>query len=1022
MARKKGGVYEPELVSGTADMKMETTRERPAEAGFPIVGIGASAGGLAAFEAFFSGMPADTDPGMAFVLVQHLAPDHKSILTDIIRRYTRMSVCEVEDGMVIEPNGTYIIPPNRDMAFLGGALHLFEPAAPRGQRMPIDYFFSSLAQDLRERAIAVVLSGTGTDGTLGIRAVKGEGGLVLAQNPASAEYDGMPRSAIATGLVDYELPPAEMPVRLLSYVSHAFKNPLMPVDGRVLDTVGSLKKLFVLLRVQTGHDFSQYKTSTIERRIRRRMAVQKIETPEEYLKFAQQTPEEVEALFRDLLIGVTGFFRDEEAFHALDEQVISNLVEHGAADGLIRIWVPSCSTGEEAYSIAMLLQERQLERKINLAVQIFATDIDARAIAAARAGIYPASIAATLPPEKLARFFTAEPGGNAYRVNKGIRDLVVFSVQDVIRDPPFSRIDLISCRNLLIYMNLELQKKLIPLFHYALRPGGYLFLGTSESLGEHDGLYVIKDRKQKIYQRKEDAFATRRAVPRAMVAPSFNLDVRRKPSADQANGISKLPLRELTERALLQEVAPAAALVDGNGDILYLHGRTGMYLEPPQGVSGVNNILKMAREGLQRDLAMSLRKAATSHSVARRERLRVKTNGDYTAVSLTVRPVARDTAETTADPLYLVILEPSPPESPEDASPGDAIPGDSGNRASPDSARIIASLRQELRAKEAYLQTLNEELETSNEDLKSSNEEMQSINEELQSTNEELETSKEELQSVNEELSTINAELQNKVSDLTQANNDMNNLLAGTGIGTIFVDCDLRIVRYTPAATRIINLIQSDTGRPLAHIVYNLEGYDQLLADTRAVLDTLTPRQIEVRTNDGAWHLMRILPYRTLENDVEGAVLTFVDISAMKEAQASLLEARNQVAAYEAQFKMAEAIVATVREPLLVLDTELRVVLANRAFYEFFQVAPMDALKKPLGELGERQWAVPSLRRVLEEILSVGTTVTDYILTDDFGPLGHRTLRLNARRMFSVEGNAESILLAIEDIPVGTVL
>jgi len=1017
VARKKTGGHEPDHDTGDADSAFEPVLQEPAGADFPIVGIGASAGGLAAFEAFFSGMPGDTDPGMAFVLVQHLAPDHKSILTDIIRRYTRMSVSEVEDGMVIQPNCTYIIPPNRDMAFLGGSLHLFEPSSPRGQRMPIDYFFMSLAQDLRERAIAVVLSGTGTDGTLGIRAIKGEGGLVLAQNPASAEYDGMPHSAIATGLVDYELPPAEMPAQLISYVSHAFKNPLLPVDGRIFDTVCSLKKIFVLLRAQTGHDFSQYKTSTIERRIRRRMAVQKIETAEEYIKYAQQAPAEVEALFRDLLIGVTGFFRDPEAFQALDEQVIRTLVEEASPDAPVRIWVPSCSTGEEAYSIAMLLQERQNEQKRNLAVQIFATDIDARAIATARTGIYPASIAATMPLERLTRFFTTEPGGNSCRVNKNIRDMVVFSVQDVIRDPPFSRIDLISCRNLLIYMSSELQKKLIPLFHYSLRPGGYLFLGTSESLGEHDGLYVVKDRKQKIYQRKEDLYGTQRVPAQKLIPEVFTMETKHTYVKNQANGTGRIPLRELTEHALLQEVAPAAALVDGNGDILYQHGRTGMYLEPPPGLSGVNNILKMSREGLQRELAITLRKAATSQKAASCTRLRVKTNGDFTAVNLTVRPLIRDPAETAGEHLYLVILEQTPIPQAMDTQATGMEPGDTTTRVATDSEELIASLRQELHAKEEYLQTLNEELETSNEDLKSSNEEMQSINEELQSTNEELETSKEELQSVNEELSTINAELQNKVADLTQANNDMNNLLAGTGIGTIFVDCNLRIVRFTPAATRIINLIQSDMGRPLAHIVYNLKDYAGLMADTRSVLDTLKPKEIEVQTHDGAWHLMRILPYRTLENVIEGAVLTFVDISATKKTQASLLEARSQIAAYESQFKLAEAIVATVREPLLVLDTELRVVLANRAFYDTFQVTQEETLKKRLGDLDNHQWAVPKLRKLLEQILPDNKIITDYELTDDFGQLGRLTLRLNARRMFKSEGTAELILLAIEEIP-----
>ena len=482
---------------------------------FPIVGIGASAGGLAAFEAFFSGMPADVDPGMAFVLVQHLAPDHKSILTDLIRRYTRMQVFEVEDGMVVRPNCAYIIPPNRDMAFLNGTLQLMEPSAPRGQRLPIDFFFRSLAQDQRERAICIVLSGTGSDGTLGVRAIKGEGGMVMVQNPASTEYDGMPRSAIATGLVDYELPPAEMPAQLIAYAAHAFGKLPRPATASAPRTENALKKIFILLRAQTGHDFSQYKPSTIHAPHRAAHG-----RPPDRLdrqitsSTCRQTPAEVDALFRDLLIGVTSFFRDPEAFKALEEAGHPEaLCRQAARTRVIRVWSPGCSTGEEAYSLAILLAERQEAMKQSFGVQIFATDIDSQAIATARAGLYPASIAADISPERLARFFAAEPDGSCYRIHKAIRDMVVFSEQNVIKDPPFSKLDLISCRNLLIYMGGDLQKKLIPLFHYALNPGGFLFLGTSETVGEFGDLFATLDRKLKLYQRKEDHCSAQRAGP-----------------------------------------------------------------------------------------------------------------------------------------------------------------------------------------------------------------------------------------------------------------------------------------------------------------------------------------------------------------------------------------------------------------------------------------------------------------------------------------------------------------------------
>ncbi len=864
---------------------------------FPVVGIGASAGGLAAFEAFFSGMPVDAEPGMAFVLVQHLAPDHKSILSNLIQRYTRMQVFEVEDGMPVQPNCAYIIPPNRDMAFLNGTLQLLEPSAPRGQRLPIDFFFRSLAQDQHELAIGVVLSGTGSDGTQGVRAIKGEGGIALAQNPESTEYDGMPRSAIATGLVDYVLPPAEMPAQLIAYVSHAFGKPPKAESPLAPKTENALKKIFILLRVQTGHDFSQYKPSTIQRRIERRMAVHQIEAIEPYITYLQQTPAEVEALFLDLLIGVTHFFRNPDAFKALEEQAIPKLFANTPAFATIRAWAPGCSTGEEAYSIAILMQEHMESLKQNYMVQIFATDIDSQAIATARAGLYPASIAADISPERLARFFVAEPGGSAYRIQKSIRDMLIFSEQDVIKDPPFSKVDLLSCRNLLIYMGADLQKKLIPLFHYALKPGGVLFLGPSETVGEFGDLFGALDRSSKLYLRKENMHgsthvALGRFLPLMTAQPEAASRATRKPALPD-----KLPLRELTEQALLQQAGLAGALVDGHGDIFYLHGRTGLYLEPAPGKAGVNNILKMAREGLRSDLAAALHKAAGTKGIICHPGLRVKTNGDFTIVNLTVRPIALDYAEKQETPLFLIVLEDAPKFDPEQMVQIAAAHAMTGAADSPDTGADarIAMLEQELRAKEEYLQTAIEELETSNEELKSSNEEMQSVNEELQSTNEELETSKEELQSVNEELATVNAELQTKVADLSRANNDMNNLLAGTGIATVFVDHQLRILRFTPTSTQIINLILSDVGRPVGHIVSNLVGYDRLVADVQAVLDSLIPKEETVQTTAGAWFTMRIQPYRTIDNVIEGAVLTFVNVTEMKQAQDSLQKAFDQI-------------------------------------------------------------------------------------------------------------------------------
>ncbi len=882
--------------AATSDVQTVTTPTKNTRTDFPIVGIGASAGGLAAFEAFFSGMPAGVEPGMAFVLVQHLAPDHKSILSELVQHYTRMKVFEVTDGIEVQINCAYIIPPNHDMAFLNGTLQLLEPNAPRGHRLPIDFLFRSLAQDQRERAIGIVLSGTGSDGTLGVRAIKGEGGMVMAQRPDASEFDGMPRNAIATGLVDYELSPAEMAAQLIAYVEHAFHRLPGALPTPLQLNENALKKIFVLLRTQTTHDFSQYKPNTICRRIERRMAVHQIESIEAYVKYLQQVPTEVEALFRDLLIGVTNFFRDPDTFSVLEQQIIPKLFEGKPPGAVIRAWTTGCSTGEEAYSIAILLQESLDLLKKNYKIQIFATDIDSRSIAVARVGLFPASIAADITPERLARFFSAEPDESAYRINKNIRDMLVFSEHDLIKDPPFSKIDLISCRNLLIYMNSDLQKKVIALFHYALNTAGMLFLGTSETVGEAGGLFSTLDRKAKIYQRKEDFQSAKRAALNRFLPDAPMRDIVLPPGAltntgaKTANSV-KLSLRELTEQTVLQHFDPACALVNSQGDILYLHGRTGMYLEPSPGEAGINNVLKMAREGLRRDLTVALHKTASNKERVSVPNLRVKTNGHYTRVNFTVCPVIAGVTATHESPLLLIIWEEAITQDTHKnvlAAVPLVINADVTNK---DAIAQIAELNEELEAKEEYLHAANEELETSNEELKSSNEEMQSINEELQSTNEELETSKEELQSINEELATVNTELQTKVTDLSRANNDMNNLLAGTGIGTIFVDHGLRILRFTPAATSIINLILSDVGRPVGHIVPNLVGYDSLVADIQIVLKTLIPKEVDVQTIDKKWYTMRMLPYRTLDHVIEGAVITFVDITEMVRIREALQKA-----------------------------------------------------------------------------------------------------------------------------------
>jgi two-component system CheB/CheR fusion protein len=862
---------------------------------FPVVGIGASAGGLGAFEAFFSGMPAAPDPGMAFVLVQHLAPDHKSVLSELIRRYTRMQVSEVEDGVRVLPNCVYVIPPGRDLAYRDGTLQLLEPSAPRGHRLPIDFFFRSLAQGLRERAIGIVLSGTGSDGTLGVRAIKGEGGMVMVQTPSSTEYDGMPGSAIATGLVDYELAPEAMAAGLMRYASRAFRMPAHHAEAQPPSDENAFSKIFALLRAQTGHDFSLYKQNTVHRRIERRMALQQIDRLDRYLTYAERNPAEVRALFRDLLIGVTAFFRDPEAYAVVDSLAIPRMLADKPAGSTIRVWTPGCSTGEEAYSIAILLHEHVERSKKECKVLVFATDLDRQAIATARAGIYSASIAGDVTARRLERYFTAEGDGSMYRIHKSIRDIVVFSEQNVIKDPPFSKLDLITCRNLLIYMRGELQRRVIPLFHYALNPGGLLFLGNSEGVGDSEDLFTSLDRKAKLYLRQDDPHGR---VPAGFggFLPSFAPVDTAAPLLQRQGVQSTVSIRELTEQALLTHIASTAALVAASGDILYLHGRSGMYLEPAQGEAGVNNILKMAREGLRQELTVLLHRAAGTREIQHSPRLLVKTNGRHTPVDLTIRPVPAVPTGRMEEMWYLVILEEVPTAAPaSDEETRTAALADAGGAllpGTPVDARIEILMR-ELLAKEELLHAAYKELGTANEERMTSNEEMQSVNEELQSTNEELETSKEELQSVNEELATVNTELHIKVTDLSRANNDMNNLLAGTGIGTVFVDYHLRILRFTPAATRIINLIPGDVGRPVNHIVANLVGYDSLAADVQAVLDTLRPLRVDVQTRDGSWYAMRILPYRTLDNVIEGAVLTFVDVTESKAAAEELRKAND---------------------------------------------------------------------------------------------------------------------------------
>jgi two-component system CheB/CheR fusion protein len=824
-----------------------------------IVGIGASAGGLEAFEQFFSNMPSDS--GMAFVLIPHLDPLHKSIMPDLLKRYTDMSIHQAENGMRVKPNSVYIIPPNKDMSILQGCLHLLEPGKIHGIRHPIDFFFRTLAEDQREKAVVIILSGTGTEGTLGLRAVKGEGGLVIAQDPKTAKYDGMPSSAVATGLVDYVLPPEKISGQLMKYFRGATFLPAkrVPTETKRGDI---LQKIFIIIRSQTGHDFSLYKQNTVVRRIERRMAIHQIERLEDYVNYLRNNPHEVDELFKELLIRVTNFFRDSQSFDLIRKKVLSQLLKGHPADVPVRVWVPGCSTGEEAYSLAIIFHEYLQKNHEKHKVQIFATDIDGSAIEVARIGMYSETITVDVSPERLARYFIKK--GNMYKIKDEIREMVVFALQNVIKDPPFSKLDMISCRNLLIYLGAELQKKVLPLFRYALNTDGILFLGSSETIGDRTDLFSSVDKKWKIFRaRKLDPKGVA-AMDLHPLAPPYPAGKVGAPALKKPGEIS---IGDLASQILLEMFTPPCVIVNDKGDILYFHGRTGKFLEPAPG-KAMMNVIEMAREGLRQDLRTSIRRAATTKDSLTVEGLQVRSNGGFQNVNLTVSYIHKP---EYLEGLLMVVFQPLPQAK-------GAKPAEHRIKASYRTDEKTAELEYELKSTKERLQTTIEELETSNEELKSANEELQSANEELQSTNEELETSKEELQSVNEELVTVNAELETKIDELTLVNNDMTNLLTSTQIATIFLDNNLRIKRFTPTMTRVINLIQSDVGRPIGDIVSKLE-YPDLSEDATEVIRTLSTVEKVVLSRNGHWFLTRIMPYRTTSNVIDGVVITFIDIT-----------------------------------------------------------------------------------------------------------------------------------------------
>ncbi len=844
---------------------------------FPIVGIGASAGGLEALELFLKNAPARS--GMAYVVILHLDPTHKGAMVELLQRATAMPVVQVRDRQKVKPDCVYVIPPNKDMSILHGVLHLLPQTSPRGLNLPIDFFFRSLAEDQQERSIGVVLSGMGSDGTLGLRAIKEKAGAGFVQSLATAKFSGMPRSVIEAGLADVVASPDELAARILAYQEHAPHIRHAEVPALEERQLGALEKIFILLRSQTGNDFSLYKRSTIYRRIERRMGLQQIDRIADYVGYLRENPREVELLFKELLIGVTSFFRDPPAWEHLRKDVLPELLRSRARTGPVRAWVPGCSTGEEAYSLAMVLSEAiEQEGAAGVTFQIFATDLDRDAIEKARQGLYPANVAADVSAQRLKRFFVRDERG--YRVRKEIREAVVFASQNIIMDPPFTKLDVLSCRNLLIYLSPELQKKLVPLFHYALNPGGILFLGSAETVGPHSGMFSPVDGKSRTYRRLESAVdAGPVELPRVFTAPpspgSEPEPQRLKPTLGPPSHLALL-----ADRAIAQHLAPSAILTNDKGDILYISGRTGKYLEPAVGRANLS-VFAMAREGLRYELSAAFATALRTDGPFTMRAPKVVSNGSVRAVDVTVERLL-EPKDLRGSVLIALMDVPTLARGPRGKEKRSA-------------ANVrVKELEVELEHAREQIQTTREEMQTSQEELKSTNEELQSTNEELQSTNEELTTSKEEMQSMNEELQTVNHELQSKVDELSRSNNDMKNLLNSADIATLFLDADLLVRRYTNPTAKLIKLIPADAGRPITDIATDLE-YPDLADDAREVLRTLVYKEREVSSRGGHWFKVRILPYRTLENVISGVVITFTDMTSAKMLESTLRDQAEQL-------------------------------------------------------------------------------------------------------------------------------
>ena len=844
------------------------------------MGIGASAGGLEAFTQLLRALPHNT--GMGFVFVQHLDPTHETVLTDLLSRATRMPTSQVEDGIPVQPDHVYVIPPNHSLTIAGGVLHLGSRDSTQGRHLPIDTFLASLADDQGARAIGVILSGTGSDGAVGLRAIRSAGGVTFAQDERSAQHAGMPHSAVVAGAVDLVLPAGKIAAELARIARHPYvESPTTPQgDADPAPESNGLREIFRILRSATGTDFEGYKPATVRRRVARRMLLHRIETLERYARHLRQHPAEVQALHDDLFVTVTRFFRDPDVFHALAREVFPRLVKNHPRGTPIRIWTPGCATGEEAYSILIALTEF-LERAKggtrDVEIQVFATDANSASIARARVGRYPESIALDVSPERLRRFFVKVDG--QYEVAKSLRDVVVFAVHNVATDPPFSRLDLLTCRNVLIYLGPELQQRVLPVFHYALKPTGFLLLGNAETPGTFSDLFVPVDKAHRIYARGPGpSRAALGWTPREL---GGNAERVSPVAAERAQASPEVELGREADRILLARYAPAGVIVNDGMEVLHVRGRTGPYLELPSGAASVN-LLKLLREGLLVDVRAAVRRARTTGAPVRRDGVPVRRNGGLVRVSIAVIPLRSSTGRRSAPAAFLVLFE----DSASPAGPANRRQS-AGHATLPGEQRTTRALRAELESAKEYLQAIINEREAANEELRSALEELQSTNEELQSTNEEMETSKEELQSVNEELGTVNDELQARNTELGRLNSDLANILSSVTIPIVIVGPDLRIRRFTGMANRVLNVVPADVGRSILDIRWKieLEDVERVLL---GVIGGLTPWERDVQDEEGHWYSIRALPYRSLDNRIDGAVMAFIDIDARRQLEGEM--------------------------------------------------------------------------------------------------------------------------------------